>query len=240
MMRALAAVLGFSILLWDLGFSEAGTISKSARSREAVKRTRSRTESQLNRRGWQWGNAVFIRVFKDESVLELWIKTKTDQYELYKTFPICQFSGGLGPKMKTGDRKAPEGFYSLGTRSFNPYSSYHLSLNIGYPNKYDLHHRRTGNYLMIHGDCVSIGCLAMTDSGIEEIYALVEAAVEAGQSEVPLHIFPFRLEHVTLYRHLRFAAFDFWRELRDGYKFFERHRRPPRMAVIDGRYVIMN
>lgn len=236
----MSAFLVMSVLLGGFEVSGAKLIPTSERSREAVKRIRNRIETQLNDRGWNWGDPVFIRVFKDESLLEVWMKRESNQYELFKKFPICRYSGGLGPKRKTGDRKTPEGFYSLRSGSFNPYSAYHLSLNIGFPNKYDRHHGRTGSYLMIHGDCVSIGCLAMTDNGIEEIYALVEAAVAAGQIEVPLHIFPFRLDRFTLYRYLRFESFGFWRELRDGYRYFEEHRKPPIIDVNDGRYVILN
>lgn len=239
MRRLVTMVLFMSVILERICFSHAGAIPTSDRSREAVSRVRERMEKQLNERGWRWGDPVFIRVFKDESILEVWMKRENHQFERFKTFPICRFSGGLGPKQKTGDRKTPEGFYSLRSGSFNPYSSYHLSLNIGFPNSYDRHHGRTGSYLMIHGDCVSIGCLAMTDNGIEEIYSLVEAAIEAGQAEVSLHIFPFRLERFTLYRYLRFDAFGFWRELRDGYRYFEEHRRPPRIEVNNGKYVVL-
>jgi murein L,D-transpeptidase YafK len=231
-----------ALLIW-LGFlevSDASSIPSSERSREAVTRTRTRIENQLTANGWQWGDAIFLRVFKEESVIEVWMLKRTGRYELYKSFPICRFSGGLGPKLRVGDRKTPEGFYSLRSGSFNPYSSYHLSLNIGFPNKYDRYHGRTGSYLMIHGDCVSIGCLAMTDNGIEEIYALVEAAVAAGQADVPLHIFPFRLDRFKLFRYLRFDSFGFWLELRDGYKYFEENRKPPQMDVRNGRYVILN
>lgn len=240
MRRISKTVMVLGVLLWNIGFSYAGVVPTSDRSMEAGSRIRMKVEKQLNERGWRWGDAVFIRVFKEESILEVWMKKETHQYELFKSFPICRYSGGLGPKRKTGDRKTPEGFYGLRSGSFNPFSAYHLSLNIGFPNRYDQHHGRTGSYLMIHGDCVSIGCLAMTDQGIEEIYALVEAAIEAGQIEVPLHIFPFRLDRFTLFRYLRFDSFGFWRELREGYRYFEDHRRPPRIEVNNGKYVIMN
>lgn len=229
----------FFVWFGFLAIAEANWIPASDRSREAEKKTRRRIESQLVEKGWRWGSAIFLRVFKDESLFEVWMMKRGGQFELYKSFPICRFSGGLGPKLKTGDGKTPEGFYSLRSGSFNPNSSYHLSMNIGFPNKYDKYHGRTGKYLMIHGDCVSIGCLAMTDDGIEEIYSLVEAAVAAGQKEVPLHIFPFRLDRFTLLRYLRFDSFSFWRELRDGYRYFEDHGRPPQMDVRDGRYVIL-
>ncbi|MBN8542620.1 MAG: murein L,D-transpeptidase [Deltaproteobacteria bacterium] len=239
-MRMIIVVTALQVCTGFQNVSEASAIPSSDRSREAVGRTKMRIENQLAAKGLRWGDGLFLRVFKDEAVIEAWMMKQGGQYELYKSFPICRFSGGLGPKLKTGDGKTPEGFYGLRSGSFNPYSAYHLSLNIGFPNKYDRHHGRTGRFLMIHGDCVSIGCLAMTDNGIEEIYALVEAAVAAGQFEVPLHIFPFRLDRFTLFRYLRFDSFGFWRELRDGYRYFEDHRRPPQIDVRDGRYVILD
>lgn len=214
-------------------------IPTSPRSREAVERARNRLEPTLQAKGWKWGDATFLRVFKDESILEVWLK-QGEKFELFRSYPICYFSGGLGPKKRTGDRKTPEGFYALGAGSFNPNSSYHLSMNIGFPNLYDRYHGRTGNFLMIHGDCVSIGCLAMTDSGVEEIYALVEAAIRSGQLRVPLHIFPFRLDRFTLFRYLRFDDFGFWRELREGYAYFERYRVPPQIEVVNGRYEVVD
>lgn len=213
-------------------------IPTSTRSREAVERVRTRLEPALESRGWKWGDAAFLRVFKDESIMEVWLK-RGEKFELFRSYPICYFSGGLGPKKRTGDRKTPEGFYELGAGSFNPNSSYHLSMNIGFPNRYDRHHGRTGSFLMIHGDCVSIGCLAMTDSGVEEIYALVEAAIKNGQDSVSVHIFPFRLDRLVLFRYLRFNDFSFWRELREGYAYFEDRRIPPQMNVVNGRYTIV-
>lgn len=213
------------------------SIPQSPRSREAVAKARTRLEPELQQSGFKWGDEVFLRVFKKESVLEVWMR-KGETYQLFRSYPICRFSGGLGPKLRTGDGKTPEGFYRIRAGSLNPFSSYHLSMNTGFPNAYDRYHRRTGNFLMIHGDCVSIGCLAMTDRGIEEIYALVEAALTKGQVEVPLHIFPFHLNRFTLFRYLRFDAFNFWRELRDGYVYFEEHKRPPLIQVTEGRYVI--
>jgi murein L,D-transpeptidase YafK len=201
------------LLVWTAvpSIAAASGISSSERSREAVKRTKQRIENQLAAKGFKWGDALFLRVFKDESVMEAWMLKPGGSFEIFKSFQICRYSGGLGPKLKMGDGKTPEGFYGLRSGSFNPNSAYHLSLNIGFPNRYDRHHGRTGRFLMIHGDCVSIGCLAMTDQGIEEIYALVEAAIAAGQFEVPLHIFPFRLDRFTLFRYMRFDSFSFWR-----------------------------
>jgi murein L,D-transpeptidase YafK len=151
-----------------------------------------RLNADLAPLGARVGAPVFLRVFKEEAELELWIDTP-DGMHLFQTYPICRFSGQLGPKLREGDRQAPEGVYRVTKNSLNPNSSYHLSFNLGFPNAFDRAHGRTGSFLMIHGDCRSIGCYAMTDPGIEQIYVLVEAALRAGQPRVDVHAFPFRM-----------------------------------------------
>lgn len=116
-----------------------------------------------------------------------------ERYALFDSYPICAFSGGPGPKLAEGDGQSPEGFYEVGRRQLNPDSAYHLAFDLGFPNALDRMLGRTGSYLMVHGSCVSIGCYAMTDHGITEIYGLVAAALEAGQPGVPVHVFPFRM-----------------------------------------------
>jgi len=147
---------------------------------------------QLTDKGFALGDPVFMRIFKEEAELEVWMQ-KGDAFELFKTYPICNYSGDLGPKLREGDRQSPEGFYFVGKSALNPNSSYHLSFNLGYPNAYDRARNRTGSYLMVHGDCRSIGCYAMTDAGIEEIYGLGAAALNAGQAFFRAHAFPFRM-----------------------------------------------
>ncbi len=183
------------------------------------------------------GNPVFIRIFKQEAVLEMWIKAE-GEYRLLKTYKICAYSGTLGPKRKEGDRQAPEGFYSVSRSSLNPHSKFHLSFNLGYPNAYDRAHKRTGSYLMVHGNCVSVGCYAMTDEKIEEIYKLVEKALKQGQKKVQVHIYPFRMtqENMAAYSHNRW--YDFWANLKEGYDYFEAEHLPPHIGVKKKRYVI--
>lgn len=137
--------------------------------------------AQMEAAGLQFGAPVFIRIFKEENVLEFWIQNG-EQFDLFRTYPICNYSGELGPKLREGDRQSPEGIYKAGEHSLNPHSSYHLSFNLGFPNAYDRSQGRTGSYLMIHGDCLSIGCYAMTDPAIEEIYVMLEAALITDQS----------------------------------------------------------
>lgn len=182
-------------------------------------------------------DSVFIRIFKEERVLELW-KKKQDRknYELYKTYPICSFSGGLGPKIKIGDSMSPEGFYFVNQGRLNPFSRFHLSFNIGFPNSYDRSHGRTGKYLMVHGNCVSIGCYAMGDSAIEEIYILVEQALKL-HNIVRVHIFPFRMTAANMQKHNAPKWRSFWENLQVGYQWFEEKKRPPNVKVQQRRYV---
>ncbi|MDA4846010.1 L,D-transpeptidase family protein [Hoeflea poritis] len=192
-------------------------------------------ESRLAEQGLHFGAPIFIRIFKASSELELWVQDGA-QYSLFKTYPICSYSGGLGPKLMEGDRQSPEGFYSVSARQLNPNSSYHLSFNLGFPNRYDRAHGRTGSFLMVHGKCVSIGCYAMTDGGIEEIYLIAEAALSGGQSAFDVHVFPFRMTEEALTDYAGSQWISFWQNLKEGHDLFEATRVPPTTGVVDGRY----
>jgi len=181
------------------------------------------------------GNPVLIRIFKSSSILEIWIKND-EKFKHLKSYPICKYSGDLGPKLLEGDGQSPEGFYSITKSSLNPNSKFHLSMNIGYPNKYDKAHRRTGSYIMIHGACVSIGCFAMGDKPIEEIYEIVETALNSGQKSIQVQIFPFRMTAKEMIKHSNNVWYDFWLNLKEGYDFFEANRVPPKVGVVDGNY----
>ena len=183
------------------------------------------------------GDPVFIRIFKEASLLEVWIHTGA-QYRLLKNYFICAYSGALGPKEKEGDKQAPEGFYKVRKEYLNPNSKFHLSFNLGYPNAYDRAHERTGSFLMVHGNCVSIGCYAMTDEKMEEIYALVEHALQKGQKFVPVHIYPFRMTKENMADHSESRWYDFWTNLKEGYDYFETEKVPPEIKVKNGHYII--
>jgi murein L,D-transpeptidase YafK len=185
--------------------------------------------------GLTQGDAAFIRIFKQEQMLEVWLKDGTT-YRLFDTFPICFFSGALGPKLREGDGQAPEGFYEVRRGQLNPNSAYHLAFNLGYPNAYDRAAGRTGSHLMVHGNCVSIGCYAMTDYGITEIYGLVEEALNHGQAAVPVHIFPFRMNAAAMKTAAESEWFAFWQNLKEGHDAFEAAHVPPRVCVSAGRY----
>jgi murein L,D-transpeptidase YafK len=207
----------------------------SARSRAAIERVRPGLEEAMRARDLRFGSPVFIRIFKQSRELEVWVE-KGSVFHLFRTYGICTFSGEPGPKLETGDLQSPEGFYFVTPRQLNPNSRFHLSFNLGFPNAYDRHHGRTGSALMVHGNCVSIGCYAMTDARIEEIYALVDAAIRNGQPFVRVHIFPFRMTAGEMRRNRNSRWIRFWENLREGYEIFESRRRPPNVLVRNGVY----
>lgn len=209
------------------------------RAQAAETRVKPALERDLHKLGLHFGAPVFMRIFKREKELELWVEDDSKRFVLFRTYPICRYSGDLGPKQRDGDNQAPEGFYRISAGQLNPQSSYHLSFNLGYPNAYDRAQSRTGSFLMVHGSCVSIGCYAMGDEGIEEIYTLAAAALHGGQRAFDVHAFPFRLDAANLASTKRSPWHAFWSELEPGYVSFEQSRRPPRIEVRDRHYSIM-
>lgn len=179
---------------------------------------------------------ILIRVFKEEAQLEVWKQERNGRYALLRSYPICKFSGALGPKLRQGDRQAPEGFYEIDKRALNPWSRNHLAFNIGFPNAYDQSLGRTGDHIMVHGGCKSVGCYAMTHKRVEEIYALVREALLSGQESVPFHAFPFRMTEDNMARHAGDPNMPFWEMLKVGHDAFERTETPPRVAACAGRY----
>lgn len=205
------------------------------RAEVAAKRVRPQLERDLAAAGLRFGDPIFLRIFKQEHELELWVR-KRDAYVLFRSYPICTWSGALGPKLRAGDGQSPEGFYSVGRGQLNPTSQFHLAFNLGYPNAYDRAHGRNGNFLMVHGNCVSIGCYAMGDAQIDEIYTLLDAALHGGQSRVDVHVFPFRFDHPPQADWRRQRWGEFWQNLQEGYAAFERVHRPPLVDVVRARY----
>ena len=180
---------------------------------------------------------ILIRIFKEESELELWKADKSGRFALLRTYPICRWSGSLGPKFQEGDGQAPEGFYMITPNLMNPNSAYYLAINTGFPNAYDRANRRTGSALMIHGDCASVGCYAMTDEQISEIYSLAREAFFAGQRAFQVQAYPFRMSPLNMARHRDSPHLAFWKVLKQGYDHFEVARKEPNVAVCDRRYV---
>ena len=180
---------------------------------------------------------IMVRIFKEENVLEVWKQKPSGEYAKLVDLEICKWSGEFGPKLKEGDRQAPEGFYSVARHQLNPRSQYHLAFNMGYPNAYDRAHRRTGAHLMIHGDCSSAGCYSMTDGRMETIYALAREALKGGQEAFQVQAFPFRMTARNMAKHHESPNFAFWSMLKKGYDHFELTRKPPKVDVCGGAYV---
>jgi murein L,D-transpeptidase YafK len=247
--RALAVAVGLATLglgvalpsLWaDSGRSLMSRVSPATggRADAAATRVRPALERDLAALGLRFGAPAYVRLFKQDSELEVWLEGADARFVLFRRYPICTWSGALGPKQKQGDNQSPEGFYRVAAGQLNPASRYHLAFNLGYPNAYDRAHGRTGDFLMVHGNCVSIGCYAMGDAAIEEIYTLVAAALASGQRAFEVHAFPFRLEDATLAARRDSPWHPFWRELQPAYAQFERTRQVPRVRVQDGHYVV--
>jgi murein L,D-transpeptidase YafK len=231
--------MAFILLLPAAHASDTPTIPLTGNERTiaAYQRSYPRIIKMLALGNLKFGAPVFIRIFKQSKELELWMRNENNRFALYKTFAICHHSGELGPKLEEGDRQSPEGFYRVDSGQLHPLSEYHLAFNLGYPNDYDLAHDRTGGALMIHGRCSSVGCFAMTDYYMDEIYTLVNAALASGQKEMKVHIFPFRLTNENLARHNKSPWYSFWLNLKEGYDFFERYRLPPLVDVLSKKYV---
>lgn len=186
--------------------------------------------------GFAFGDAAHIRIYKQEKRLELWLQRSDGRYALFRGYDICNYSGGLGPKLREGDRQAPEGFYRVGKLQLNPNSRHHLSFNLGFPNAYDRQLGRTGSDLMVHGGCTSIGCYAITDAKVDEVYAVVEAALGAGQDAVDVHAFPFRLTDAALAAQAGNPWLGYWRNLKEGYDLFEQSATLPAVGACKGEY----
>lgn len=191
--------------------------------------------TRLAAAGLTLGAPMLIRIFKAESELEVWIK-KRNSYVRFATYPVCYWSGALGPKLREGDRQTPEGFYTLTERELHHGGRWRRSLNIGYPNAFDRVNGRSGSNILVHGGCDSIGCFAMTDAVNTELFDLVSAALRSGTESVQLHVFPFRMTDANLAAHPAGKWTEFWNDLKLGHDSFERTRLPPNISVCGRRY----
>lgn len=192
-------------------------------------------DERMKEKGVALSAPMVIRVFKMESELEIW-KAKGVTFELFATYPICHWSGSLGPKLQEGDKQAPEGFYTVTRKQLNHVGRWPRSLHLNFPNIYDQAQARTGNFILIHGGCTSVGCFAMTNPVMEEIHRLTTASIEGGQEHVPVHVFPFRMTDENMKAHPSQSWSGFWSNLKEGYDAFEKTKRPPRIGVCDGHY----
>ncbi|WP_338829628.1 murein L,D-transpeptidase family protein [Bradyrhizobium sp. 27S5] len=180
---------------------------------------------------------MLVRLFKQEAELEVWKQDRSGRMALLKTYPICRWSGDLGPKVREGDRQAPEGFYSINPSQMNPQSAYYLSFNTGYPNAFDKALGRTGSQLMVHGDCSSRGCYAMTDEQIAEIYSLGRESFFGGQKAFQLQAYPFRMTPVNMAKHRNNPNMPFWKMIKEGYDHFEVTKHEPKVDFCEKKYV---
>lgn len=192
-------------------------------SGDRVENARQRVQAGL---GEHFGKPIFIRIIKEDKDFELWVQEKDGHWHILKTYEIAGMSGTLGPKTAEGDKQAPEGFYRVYPRSMNPRSKYHLAFNIGYPNLYDRGLGRTGSFIMVHGSIWSVGCFAMTDAGIDEIYTLVNEAFKAGAENVPVQIYPFRMTPARMENERSHAQHSFWQHLLPGWQHTETTQEP--------------
>lgn len=221
----------------NAAMSEENELPGKERAAKAAAKVRPSLERDLNAVGLKFGDPVFIRALKRERQLEMFVlNRKTAKFDLFRTYKIAGMSGHPGPKLAEGDAQVPEGFYFVTPRAMNPNSSYHLSFNIGYPNEFDRAHQRTGSAIMIHGNRVSIGCLAMTDEKIEEIYTLCDAAHHGGQDFFRVHIFPARMTPEWMEKSSGDPNESFWKNLKEGYDLFEKNHVPPDVVVSGGIY----
>lgn len=241
------AIFSGIFLLWTV-FATAQELADEQlnypRVREAYEDYDASLRQTFADRGLAWPpKEIYLRGFKFDKELELWA-SDGGTFRFVKTYSICEVSGELGPKRRQGDGQIPEGFYHL--EAFNPVSNYHLSLKIDYPNAADriLGYRPSlGGDIFIHGDCVTIGCIPIRDEPIKELYWLSVVTREQG-GEVPIHIFPFRMDAYSLRFFERLSVFSvsdwaFWKQLIPVYRYFEQHRRLPVVEVdTNGQYHI--
>ncbi len=183
------------------------------------------------------GKPVFMRIFKREFKLELWMK-RDNRFHHFATYPICNYSGWLGPKLKQGDKQAPEGIYTVSASQLNPKSRWHRAFNLGFPNRFDRAHGRTGTYLMVHGGCSSVGCYAMTNDTIDEIWKIVTAAFNGGQQRFQIQVFPFQMTDHALKARTKHKWAPFWQQLKPAYDAFEQTQIPPNVTVCNRRYTV--
>jgi len=231
--RALLASAAIAAAI-ALAGCDAESISPTGRAKAPLSE---KMVAEISAKNMDKESPILGRIFKEESEMEIWKQNRDGEFVLLKTYPICRWSGDLGPKKKEGDRQAPEGFYTITPGQMNPNSSYYLAFNTGFPNAYDRAMGYTGGELMVHGDCSSRGCYAMTDEQIQEIYALARESFFGGQKAFQLQAFPFRMTPLNMAKHRDNPNFAFWKMLKEGYDNFNATHREPKVAVCDRRYV---
>jgi murein L,D-transpeptidase YafK len=209
----------------------------SVTTERALRPLSSELAAEMEKKSMPKESPILVRIFKEESEFEVWKQDSNGQFALLKTYPICRWSGELGPKVKEGDRQAPEGFYAITPGQMNPNSNYYLAFNLGFPNSFDRANDRSGAFLMVHGDCSSAGCYAMTDEQIQEIYTLGRDAFLGGQKSFQVQAYPFHMTPTNLAKHRNNPAMPFWRNIKEGNDHFMVSRAEPKVDVCERHYV---
>src|ERR1700760_2308579 len=232
--RGTAVVLTVAACALIAGCDDSYLDQSSARSQQPIS---SATLAEMEKLDTTPSSPTVIRTYKKEAELEIWKMKSNGEYALLKSYPMCRWSGQLGPKKREGDRQVPEGFYTITPGQMNPNSNYYLSMNVGYPNAYDRAWDRDGGDIMVHGICSSAGCFSMTDPQIAEIYAIAREAFNAGQREIQFQSYPFRMTSENLAKHRLDPNIAFWRELKNGSDHFEVSKTEVAVEVCDRHYV---
>lgn len=241
MHRSISFLFVFLISSFAVAQTFKTTQQKAIRVKAAYTEKWDALKSDLKKQGIKEDFEMFMRVFKEDKAVEVWLKSKDQkEFKLFKSYVICASSGELGPKRKQGDGQVPEGFYTIAV--FNPYSSYYLSLGVSYPNASDkiIGEGNLGGDIMIHGNCVTIGCMPLTDNYIKEVYILSVEAKNNGQQNIPVHIFPTKLDEkgMTFLADSGTKHLDFWKNLKTGYDYFELNKKLPKVSVDkSGKYL---
>ncbi len=198
-----------------------------------------RMSALMQEKGVAQNSAVLIRTYKKEAEFEIWKMKPDGRYTHLKTFPMCRWSGQLGPKMAEGDRQVPEGFYKITPGQMNPRSEYYLSFNVGYPNAYDRAHGASGGSIFVHGACSSAGCFSMTDEQIDQIYAVAREAFNGGQQAIQMQSYPFKMNAENLAKYRNDPNIGFWSQLKEGADNFEVSKQDVNVGVC-GRHYVFN
>jgi murein L,D-transpeptidase YafK len=235
LLRALitSAALATGVLLAGCNSDEI-SLANNAKANQPVSQ---KLIAEMTAKDMDLQSPMLVRLFKQEAELEVWKQDRSGRFALLKTYPICRWSGDLGPKVREGDRQAPEGFYAISPGQMNPQSAYYLSFNTGYPNAFDKALGRTGSQLMVHGDCSSRGCYAMTDEQIAEIYSLGRESFFGGQRAFQLQAYPFKMTPVNMAKHRNNPNMPFWKMIKEGWDHFEVTRQEPKVDFCEKKYV---
>ena len=236
-LRLARSLLASAALAAAVGLAGCDTDSTPGVSGRHMQPLSERLLADLDSKNMAKESPILVRIFKEESELEVWKEDRTGRFAQLRTYPICRWSGELGPKVREGDRQAPEGFYTITPSLMNPNSQWYLAINTGFPNAYDRANGRSGAFLMIHGDCSSRGCYAMTDEQIGEIYSLARESFFGGQKSFQIQAYPFHMTPINMAKHRNSPHMAFWKMLKQGYDHFEVTRLEPKVEVCEKRYV---